>query len=271
MVSYSRSSWKKKAPSGRAVIVKRKRRTNYSSLKLSKPMKTLVDRRIHSNIETKQTVHQINADAIGAPSPVAMLPVLSTNGLFRVLPSIAQGDTRADRQGSQIKVRSCRVTGYVLLPARDVGTQDDRSMIQLRFICASAKNRLSYESLDQDPQAVLTNIVRKGNTTHGIMGDFETIDLPLNTALVTKHYDRHFILKSLGNNAVNGQLNNCYKFSFSIPMKNKVFKYANPTDTFPKNSAPFICAGWNYLNNAAPTPVAVPKIFFQTLFSYEDA
>jgi len=254
-------------PVTRAVIKKKAVRSNYSGLKLSAPMKALVDRRIHKNIETKQVI-EFNGDE--SSIPVQFNPIHSTNGLHALLPKLGQGDTRADRQGSQIKVKSLRCVCYITLPAGDTINSFDRSMIQCRIIAGHTKNRGNFDSLLQTPSDTFNHMVRKGSDAQLINGAYNTMDLPLNSAQITKVLDKHLILKCFGNTG-GQQTNSCYKFTFNVPMKNKILKYGEPSDKYPKNSAPWISFGFNYLNNASATPVAVPYYFFQTTLSYEDA
>lgn len=258
-------------PKTRSVIVKRKRRSNYSGLRLSAPMRNLVDRSIHKNIETKQAIVQISGGgAYGLP--VQVIPSAAGNGnggMFSVLPRIAQGDLRDQRQGSQIKVRSCRVTCYCVLPAATVGSQTDRSMIEMRVICGSTKGRLNYTSLYDDTGATMSNIMRTGTSSDAFLGDFQHINLPLNHAVVTKHYDRNMILKTVTGNG-DTVSNAVYKFSFNVPLKNKVLRYVEQ-EAYPRNAAPWLAVGWNYTNSAAGLPVAIPNFWYQTVLNYEDA
>lgn len=256
----------------RAVIVKRKRRSNYNGLRLSAPMRTLVDKSIHKNLETKQAIQQITGGV--APGQVVdVTPPFNSNGnggFWTLIPRIDKGTDRDQRTGNQIKVRSMRVTCYCTLPAGVVGSQTDRSLIQMRVICGTTKGRQNYVSLYDDTAATADNIARDGTNAISLQGNFQTMDLPLNHAVVTKHYDRHFIMKATSGNG-DTVTNSCYKFSFNVPMKNKVLRYVE-AENFPRNAAPWIGVTWNYLNGASATlSPAVPQFWYQATLNYEDA
>ena len=262
----------RQTPKARSVIVKRKRRSNYSGLRLSAPMRTLVDKSIHKNLETKQAIQQITGGV--APGQVyGATPPFNANGnggFWSLIPRIDKGTDRDQRTGNQIKVRSCRVTCYCILPAATVGSETDRSLIQMRVIAGTTKGRQNYTSLYDDTAATANFIVRDGTNATSLQGNFQTMDLPLNHAVVTKHYDRHIMLKTDTGNG--DTINNaCYKFSFNIPMKNKVLRYVE-AENFPRNAAPWLGVTWNYANGASPTlSPAVPLFWYQSTLNYEDA
>lgn len=260
-----------RASASRATIQKRKKQVNWTkSYKLSKPVDQLVDAKIKKFIEPKQAIRMIGDGLTPGNPPVQFnsnVPVL-----YQLIPPLRQGLTRDDRQGAQIKVTSLRVEGFIMVEPEDAQNQSAAGL-DVRLVAATNKSRPAYSQLYQDTAATTDNMLKNGDLPQSFSGIYSRFYLPTNKQLIRTHHDHKMLM--LNNVQGNGGEAIPIKwlvkrFAFNIKMKGKLLQYSAPTDTLPKNAAPFLAPLYHYLDGAAPLG-AVPKIWFKSTLNYHDA
>lgn len=245
-------------------IVKKPRKLKPKNYKLTKVAKDLIAKQIDPKIENKQILYHLR--------PTSFNNAVAALGDFnRVLPEFDQGLTRDDRVGSQLRLKSIHVKGWITIPSNDMLGSADRAGICCRLMCLSSKKTPNWGTLVDDIPSLYLKLLRNGSNEESYDGTIGNHLMPTNTAVVTKHYDRSFqmnrgqIIGGAGH-----QPNITKPFSFKVACKNKVLKFGAPLDTDPANFAPFIVLGFTYTNNAAPSVQTVPLMTYTSTVTYED-
>lgn len=251
-----------------SAIVKKRRKPKTKQYKLSAPMKALVDKRIAGHIEDKQAVYHFRRTQFNNS-------ISQVGDLLRVMPEINQTTTREDRVGSNLTMKSLYVKGFIFVDPNDSNQSTDRTAILVRLMCLSSKGEKTATSVFANTQGIVSNLLRAGSVSHSYTGEIEQHLLPTNTAYNTKHYDKTFTIKRdlplIVTNGGVGITAGVVPFSFKVPCKNKVLRYAQPLDTDSDNFYPFLCMGFTYANGAAASQASVPWLTYSTFATYEDA
>ncbi|AXH73839.1 MAG: coat protein [Cressdnaviricota sp.] len=245
-------------------IVKKPRKQKPKNYKLTKVAKDLIAKQIDPKIENKQLLYHLR--------PTSFNNAIAALGDFnRVLPEFQQGVARDDRVGSQIRLKSIVVRGWITIPSNDQIGSADRAGICCRLMCLSSKKTPNWETLQADIPNLYLKLLRNGSVENEYDGTIQNHLMPTNTAVVTKHYDRSFQMNRgqiIGN--AGHQPNITKPFSFKVACKNKVLKFGAPGEVDPANFCPFIVLGFTYTNNAAPSIQTVPLMTYTSTVTYED-
>ncbi len=259
-----------------AVVRRRKVNKNYKNLKLTKPVATLVQKKIDKNNPSKyMTYHQRRYQF---SNRIADAPLLR---LHTVIPDIALGVERNDRQGAKVKLNSINIKGRIDIPADDnpILGNDDRAQIFVRLYVLSAKQNPVLNDVSIDWNTIYNNKFFKNNA-NGTAPTGSYLDMlsDVNREMFTVHYDRVMKLdRSLGyfpdptsTSGAATQRPVSKEFNINVKVKNKILNYATPTTTLPTNFQPFVCCQFAYGNGAAPSTSEVPFIEYLSKLSFKE-
>ncbi len=264
------------ATSIQAVVRRKKQQTNYKKLKLAKPVDTLVQKKIDKGNPSKyMTYHQRRYQF---SNRIADAPLLR---LHTVIPDIALGVERNDRQGAKVKLNSINIKGRIDVPADDnpILGNDDRAQIYVRLFVLSSKQNPVLNNVSIDWNTIYNNKFFKNNA-NGTAPTGEYLDMlsDVNRELFTVHYDKVMKLdRNLGYfpdpTSTSGsapQKPASKEFNINLKVKNKILNYATPNTTSPTNFQPFVCCMFAYGNGAAPSTSAVPFIEYLSKLSFKE-
>ena len=262
------------------VVQRRRKAVATSRLKLARPVRALVDRRIERQVETKvNTAYYRRTQWDNVPD--------TQDRCIPLFPNLTQGVDRNEREGSKIKLTSMYTQGYIQIPSYESPGSEDRSNIMFRLCVLSARSEHFVPDL-------LANWQGTGNyfdqllkpKAESLPPSGNTIDMwnDINRDLFTVHYDKLFNFSrgdANGQNISPVQTNwrpDMIKFfKFKMKVKNKVLRYAQDTapgtndGIQPTNFAPFLVGWWSYTNGAPASNVRVPYVEFFTHVRFKDA
>lgn len=258
-------------------VVRRKQNNNkYKNLKLAKPVATLVQRKIDKNNPNRYTAfHQrrIQFTNLINDSPATRI--------WDVIPTIAQGVERHDREGTKIKLQHIHIKGRIDIPADDnplVGN-DDRAQIYVRLMCLSIKQEKFIGQVRSDWTAEFDDKFFKDESTpFAPTGQYIDMLSSINREVYTVHYDRvmkldrnyPFFPDPTSTSGATVQRPVSREFKISLKVKNKVLNYAEPSNVRSQNFQPFCCALFCYGNAAIPSSSAVPFIEYLSKVSFKE-
>lgn len=222
-------------------------------LKLSKPMRVLVDRRVDRKLETK--VAYFHNYSWGNFSP-KIIGTPGASSFQQILPEVPQagqpGSEPADREnrvGSDIHVMGINIKGVINM----MYTEDQTwSSLLARLIVCSAKGHSYWPEVSPVATLLAGEFLRAGATTMPYNADIQSQMTNINFNRVTTHHERRYNFNgdyAYGNFGGLGTKN--VTFNINLKCRNKVLKYSDPTDVFPRNYAPFLCAGYTAANGSA--------------------
>ena len=260
------------------VVRKRQAQNNYKNLKLSKPVKTLVDRRINKSEETHTAYYLFR--------PYQFTNLIADNPaqrIWQVMPNLARGTERTDRIGSEIRPYSLRIKGRVMIPAdqNPLLGNDDRAQIYIRLMVLSwkmCKNLDDVESNWTSGQNLNNFFFKPGASGQAPTGLYSDMLLPINHDMLTTHFDkvykmnRHypFFPDPTSTSGAASQIPVSKEFNINVKCKNKKLCYVNEADVQPSNFAPFVCALFCYGNGANPSSVsAVPYVEYLSTLRFK--
>lgn len=255
---------KAKSSVPRALNWKSKRKVN-PRLKLSRPLKTLVNKEINKGELVCSKVYNYPRTSFNnVPSAAA--------DVIRLMPDIAQAGTgsttvsRENRQGSKLRLTSLSIQGTVDIPPPANSNDPDRASLQCRLLCLSCKK---YGDL-KDVIANWTSgssplepyLLRDGEAGIPYPGHSWGNRYPINTNLFTVHKDIRFNL-TRGVQVIQGSGDGTTlipypikHFKFNVKCKNKILKYRDSTGIQATNFAPFCLFMYSFQNGAAPSVLA---------------
>lgn len=262
------------------VVQRRRKAVATSRLKLAKPVRALVDRRIDRQIETKcQPYHFRRTQWDNLPDVQARC--------CQILANIGQGDERNDRHGSKIKLTSLSLKGYIQIPSYESPGSEDRSNIMFRLCVLSAKSEHFFPDVLANwagPGNFFSQLMKPASEATPVFGDNSDMWKDINRDLFTVHYDKVFDFSrgdANGQNISPVQTNwrpdKIKFFNVKLKCKNKVLRFADATDPGtndginPSNYAPFLVGWWSYINGAAPSNTPVPYIEYYAKSYFKDA
>lgn len=200
-----------------------------------------------------------NHDFPGIPS--------NQTDIMRLIPTIAQGDERDERDGA--KIRMTRLTGsfFAHVPAAYTpSTQSEASAaagLSCRLLILSCKQVQAVGQFEQNwaaGQNFNRQFLKNGSQATGFNGDLWSLRWPVNTQLFTKHYDRYFSLnrgKVDGNNNVSPEV--FKNIRFRIKCKNKILQFNEPSTVEHTNWSLFAILLYapndSSLSSSSPGPV----------------
>lgn len=275
--AYPRPSFNTRRRYLGGVVERRRKAVATARLKLAKPVRKLVDRRIDRQIETKVLpFHYRRTQWDNVPDQQARC--------CQLLQNLIQGDQRDERNGSKIKLTSMNIRGYIQIPSYEEPGSADRSNIMFRLCVLSCKAEHMYPE-------VLANWAGPGNWFTKLLKS-QADDTPptgitndmwkdINRDLFTVHYDKVYTFSrgdQNGNNitpaATLWRPDKMKHFFIKMKVKNKVLNYATEhtpgtnEGIQPTNFAPFLVGWWSYTNgaNAGNTPVPYIEYYVKTRF-----
>lgn len=238
-------------------------------LKLSKPMRVLVDRRVDRKLETKVGYRHVTFN------PSSKITYSQVSLLLPEIPQAgSSGNPEVDREvciGSSIIATSFHINGYMNMVYED--SEPDWSTILARMFIVSDKGIRFYGALSGGVYDFVGELLRHGSTPQDYDGTPEAQLMPINFDRVTTHHTRTYNLA--GDMAVHTGFTGSLKvktipFRVNLKLKNKVLKYAEPDDVFPHNYAPVFALGWTCANGNTPSGSPV-KVVYTTTLRYKDA
>lgn len=278
---YSRRDYAPKKFGGRSrylggVVQRRRKAVATRRLKLAKPVRKLVDRRIGLALPTKVMTYHLRRYQFTNRINDAPLTRLHT-----VIPDVAQGDERNDREGTKTKLTSLTIRGRISIPADDnpLYGNDDRAQIYVRMFVLSTKFQKGLSDVIAEWSGTYNPAFFKNNaSTSAPTGQYIDMLSEVNHELFTVHSDKVFRLTrnygyfpdptSTSGAAAQRPANR--DFSLRLRVKNKVLSYNNPGAVRPNNWQPFVCCMFAYGNGAAPSTSAVPYIEYLSRMTFKD-
>lgn len=255
-----------------------KKRTSFKKRSSNKAVtKNEVLKMIEKRAETKQAFTSSNATFFNSG-------VSGDGDMIQILPNIAKGTSDNQRIGDQITAQSMTIKGFVRFlpqPTTTVNTAH-YGHVAIRLMVLSLKTGPNYNAaLIQ--AASLGSLLKKGGTTVGFTGAISDVYAPINTDLFTKHYNKVFYVTQsyviTGDGTTNPKVaidvSKLVKFfNIKVPCKKKVLKYDSSlsSDLLPSNFAPFLCAGYCYMNGDAPDYTTTNlQVSYDVELNYEDS
>lgn len=253
----------------------RKRRVvRKKQTKISKPVRSYVNRAIRRNEETKFSTNQYGLTSFNSG-------ISSTGDLVTVLPQISVGTGQNNRIGNKIRPVRLEITGYVIYYAAAVGTYNDARMLGARLFCFQDKTSRSYANGINNYQ-----LLNLGGSSNNFTGTALNWVSPHNSAQFKFFADRKMkILKPFGltnnttpssTNAITGMDSSMFHpFKIVITQKDlpAVLTYDQTDDlAYPVNFSPYISLGYCDLMGAgADTTNAQLSMEFNATLYYKDA
>lgn len=258
------------------VVQRRRRAVAASRLKLARPVRKLVDRRIGLQNPTKVMTYHLRRYQFSNLINDAPLTRLHT-----VIPDVAQGDERNDREGTKTKMTSLTIRGRISIPADDnpLYGNDDRAQIYVRMFVMSTKFQKGLSDVIAEWSGTYNPAFFKNNaSTSAPTGNYIDMLSEVNHELFTVHCDKVFRLdRNYGyfpdptsTSGAAPQRPASRDFFLKMRVKNKVLYYNNPGAVRPNNFQPFVCCLFAYGNGASPSTSAVPFIEYLSRMTFKD-
>lgn len=259
------------------VVQRRRKAVAKARLKLAKPVRTLVDRRIN--------LHQ-EAHSAGLMYPASAWDNAPDNNgrCIPVFPNIASGTTKQNRIGSEVRLTSGWIKGQIYLAPNRTPGNDDWASIKFRLCVLSSKTFRSMEEVINNwsgPGNLFTQLLKGGSTAVPASGDLQSIWTPINTDMFTVHYDKVYTLSRgfgvqypIPFNPATAELGYhmpaiCKSFYIPIKCKNKKVMFSEFTESAASNYAPFLVGWWASSDGSPPTGTAFPAVSFLSHYNYK--
>ena len=258
------------------VIRKKQAQNRYKNLKLAKPVATLVQRKIDkSNPNRYNAYHQRRYQFTN------LINDAPATRIWDVIPPIAQGVERHDREGTKVKLQHIHVKGRIDIPADDnpILGNDDRAQIYVRLMCLSVKQEKFIGQVRTSWSSDFDDLFFKDESTpFAPTGKYIDMLSSINREVFTVHYDRvmkldrnyPFFPDPTSSSGATVQRPVSREFRMNIKCKNKVLDYAEPSNTRSQNFQPFVCALFCYGNGSDPSTSAVPFIEYLSKVSFKE-
>lgn len=272
-----RTSARRKSYLG-GVVQRRAKSVATSRLRLAKPVRKLVDRRIDRKVERGATTfHQRRYQFSNLIEDAPLLR------LHPIIPDIALGDERNDRHGTQVRLTRLYIKGRIDVPADDnplIGN-DDRAQIYVRMFVLSCRHLklLSEVIANWTAGDFLNDRFFKNNASDSApTGKYIDMLSDVNREAFIVHYDKVMKLdRNYGyfpdptsTSGAAPQRPTSREFTIPLKVKNKILKYWDPSQVQPANYQPFVCCLFAYGNGANPSTSPVPYIEYQSKLSFKD-
>ncbi len=276
-------------------------------LKMSAPMRTLVDRRVNKHLETKELRYMLWEPTSGAGSTAYTLRnAISELSIKPLLCPINQGDSDETplanspfRMGNAIHPVSLqvRVKLYIKSDETPQGSGSaDRGAMQPYLFVGHNKNIRNNVQLVEDNYGTTVPFFWRGSSQEstqenpseaGITQNFtgerqQFVVGRLNTTLlrpikggvkspvITREvgYYQNPVASEGGGGFSNKHVERNYIFNVPVPKK---LRYSSNDDKFPDNFAPFLACGFTYVGGADASTQAPLRIETNVTFRYKDA
>lgn len=263
-------------PTVPTVVPKRKQNKTYKNMKLSKPVATLVQRRIEKGNPTKFTNwHQRRYQFSN------LISQAPTSRINNIIPDIAQGTERNDRQGAVVTLKNINIKGRVDIPADDnppIGNSD-RAQIYVRLMVLSVKKQASRGEIENTWNSTYNDFVFKDNSApFAPTGQYSDMLSNINRETFTVHKDMVMKLNryypysfaTAPGDGATLQRPVSREFNFNLKCRNKKLQYQDPGDLQPQNWQPFVVAIFAYGNGAAPSASGVPFLEYMSHLTFKE-
>lgn len=259
------------------------RRTAAMPAKYRKALSTIVDKRIHRNIETKYAAQDQRPTTI--PAVIGDIQALN---LMRVIPPIALGVNSNARVGRKIAPRWLEIKGWVQHDMAAVEADYDRVCVRLAVVTPKQYplHPDAVQQISSAPGVNWTNqLMDYGNVVSEFNGTLSALQAPFNKGVVRVHGQRYLTLTRprfydaalVGSDSFRYSGNSVRFFKMRIRCpKNLIYRSITGNDLYPMNFDPTFVCGYTLLNGAtpgSPGPTA-PKqvtVSYTARFRYEDA
>ncbi len=257
---------------GAARIIQRRvrRKVSISNKRLAPVMRALVDRRVRAGTESHEVIGNLSAY-------IACGGAISGPDFKRLLPSVGQGDTRDARDGAKIKLRHFSVRGFLkFTPPEDIANHDS---MYARLFMVSNKDDTEFSAT---PMAALAaNLLRSGGNSTSYTGTLWQHWMPVNTAYVTKYYDKSFRMiadrkQKLEGTGTDPDLDLAWSrkqifipFFHKFKVKGKILRYQQGA-TFPVGYNPVIGCGVVDLNNPGTAQGDYVQMAYQVTMRWDN-
>lgn len=250
----------------------RSARAAAARLKLSKPMRVLVDRRVDRKLETKVAYYHNDQWQNFTPKIVGTVGASSFQQVLPPLPMAGQpGSEPADREnriGSEVILTSLQIKGTIAMTYTDNSTW---SCLLARLLVISAKGHNYWPEVSPVATLLATNLLRAGSVNQAFVDDLESYLMPLNFARVTTHHEKRINFSGpFAYGSMGGLDSKVVQFTINLKVRNKKLKYDSPTEVFPRNYAPFLCCGYT---SATSHAVGGTPLYgeYRTRMAFKDA
>jgi len=246
---------------------KSKRPLRRSAPKTRKNFVKAVQSVINKNLEDKMAYKSVTDVAYNSG-------INSQSDLNSLMPNISHGTGDHGRIGDQITGKSLVISGHILSNLTYNGYSDCR--IGVRMMVVSPKGYAGREPAYNSATTWLAHLLKKGNTTTGFTGLVSDFYSPINTDVITCHYDKKFYVKSPYLITAVGDANTSGStkfFKIRLPCK-RVLKYDASVDSglTPTSFNPFLILGYCHLDNATPDTLQTQiNLNYICEFKYQDA
>lgn len=222
-------------------------------LKLSKPMRVLVDRRVDRKLETK--VAYFHNYSWGNFSP-KIIGTPGASSFQQVLPEVPMagqtGSEVSDREtriGADITLIGLNIKGVICMKYTDDPTW---STILARLIVCSTKGHSYWPEISPVATLVAGEFLRAGANPMPYNADLQSQFTNINFNRITTHHERRYNFNGdYAFGSVGGVGSKNITFNINLKCRNKVLRYSDPSETFPRNYAPFLCCGYTAANGSA--------------------
>ena len=239
-----------------AALVRKKKKTNTTSVRPTKALTAAVQRIVNKKIETKYVQYKPYNRVFGTLDRVNFTQAInSSNEAYSLIPPVTLGPGDHQRNGTVIMPTSLTVKGFVSLIENDLRSQ--LCDVDIYILRHKAIKDVQYET----QLGNFTDLVNLGDGTNGQYdGSWVRSACPINTSTYTviahkkirleKAYGDANCVASGANESVAAYNTSRHQRNFSIKIKMpKKLQYKNDTDITPSMDYPFMVIGWNVPTN----------------------
>jgi len=275
-VHYSPFTRARAASQIQAVVRKTQQNRSYNNLKLSKPVATLVQKKIEKENPTKYAFHHERRYQFS--NLISAAPASRINA---VIPDIANGDLRNTKNGPQLKLMNINIKGKIDIPADDnpsIGNED-RALLYVRMMVLSVKNVKSRTEVINDWNSEYNPaLFKNGASATAPTGNYVDMLSSINREAFTVHHDKvmkfqrnYFFSYALppGDGAT-FQVPTSKEFNFNVKCKNKLLKYESSANLQPTNFQPFVVCLFAFGNGSGPSASGVPFLEYMSKVTYKE-
>jgi len=256
------------------INLRRRRVVRKVSTKISRPIKSYVNRMVRRNEETKYSSNQYGLTAFNSG-------INSAADLITLLPQITVGTGQNNRIGNKIRPVRMEVTGYFVYYTNSASSYSDARLLGARLFCFQDKTSKAYSNAIANYQ-----ILNLGGSSNNFTGTALNWVSPHNSEQFKFFYDKRMkILKPFGltnnttpsaTNAITGMDSSLFH-PFKIVLTQKdlpaVLQYDQTDDlAYPVNFSPYLALGYcDLLNTSADTTTTQIAMEFNCTLYYKDA
>jgi len=221
---------------------------------------------IHSQVENKEVI-------LENPGTYFNSGINASADVSRIVPLITQGIDDGQRVGSEVRAQKLNLRGYLVMS--QASTTGSASRIGVRMMVVTPKRYMHTTDAVANATTWLPKLLKIGGTERPFDGYPQDLFSPLNSDVVTKHYDKvmymtvPYIATNIGAIPVNQ--NSTKFFNIRLKCKNKKLTY-DETSNYPFGYGPVLIIGYAHLDGASPDTVTTQILgVWNSILQYEDA